>query len=83
MTKYYALPIATKYWKPGEKYLNCIVEAVEKRVADGDFVVVSEKALSTALGNIIDESGVRPGFNAKLISGIWMRIGWRHCLSAL
>ena len=83
MTKYYALPVATKYWKPGEEYLNGIVEAVEKRVADGDFVVVSEKALSTALGKIIDEGGVRPGFNAKLISGIWMRIVWGHFLSAL
>jgi F420-0:gamma-glutamyl ligase-like protein len=83
MTKYYALPIATKYWKPSEKYLNGIVEAVEKRVTDGDFVVVSEKALSTALGNIIDESEVRPSFNAKLISSIWTRIIWGHCLSAL
>jgi F420-0:gamma-glutamyl ligase-like protein len=82
MTKYYALPIATKYWKPGEKYLINILEAIEKRVADGDFVVISEKALSIALGNIIDESGIKPTFNAKLISGTWMRIIWGHFLGA-
>jgi F420-0:gamma-glutamyl ligase-like protein len=83
MTKYYALPVATKYWKPGEKYLNSIINAVEKRVADGDFVVISEKALSTAKGNIIDESAVRPSFNAKLISRLWMRIIWGYFLGVL
>ena len=83
MTKYYALPVATEYWKPGENYLKGILDAVEKRVADGDFVVVSEKALSTALGNIVDESSTRPSFNARLISRFWMRIGWGYFLGVL
>ena len=83
MTKYYALPVATKYWKPGEKYLNSILAALEKKVANGDFVVISEKALSTALGNIIDESGISPGFNAKLISRLWVRIAWGYCIGVL
>jgi F420-0:gamma-glutamyl ligase-like protein len=83
MTKYYALPVATKYWKPGEKYLNGILNAVENRVANGDFVVISEKALSTALGNIIDESSISPSFSAKLISRLWMRIGWGYFLAVL
>jgi F420-0:gamma-glutamyl ligase-like protein len=83
MTKYYTLPVATKYWKPSEKYLNDILDAVEKRVANDDFVVISEKALSTALGNIVDESSIRPSFNAKLISCLWMRIAWGYFLSAL
>ena len=83
MIKYYALPVATKYWKPGEKYLNSILSAIEKRVADGDFVVISEKALSTALGRIVDESGVRPSFNTKLISRLWMRIIWGYFLAVL
>ena len=83
MTKYYALPVITKYWKPGEKYLNGILSALEKRAANGDFVVVSEKALSTAIGNIIDESFTSPSFNAKLISRLWMRIAWGYFLGAL
>ena len=83
MTKYYALPIATEYWKPGENYLRGIIDAVEKRVADGDFVVVSEKALSIALGDIVDESSVSPSLNAKLISRFWMRIGWGYFLGVL
>jgi len=83
MTKYYALAVATKYWKPGENYVNDIIDALEKRVDHGDFVVVSEKALSTAIGNIIDESAVRPSFNAKLISRLWMRIVWGYFLAVL
>lgn len=83
MTKYYALPVATEYWKPGDNYLNGILDAVEKRVAIGDFVVISEKALSTALGNIVDESSINPSLNAKVISRLWMRIAWGYFLGAL
>jgi F420-0:gamma-glutamyl ligase-like protein len=52
-------------------------------VDSGDFVVVSEKAVSIALGNIVDESLIRPSLNAKLISKLWMRIGWGYFLGAL
>jgi F420-0:gamma-glutamyl ligase-like protein len=83
MTKYYALPVATDYWKPSEEYVSSILNAVEKRVADSDFVVLSEKALSTALGNIIDESSVSPSFTAKLISRLWMRVVWGYFLGVL
>ncbi|KON31766.1 hypothetical protein AC478_02265 [miscellaneous Crenarchaeota group-1 archaeon SG8-32-3] len=83
MTKYYALPVSTEYWKPGDNYLNDILDAVEKRVAIGDFVVISEKALSTALGNIVDESSINPSLNAKVISRLWMRIAWGYFLGAL
>lgn len=83
MVKYYALAITTKYWKPGEDYVNEVIEALGKKVDDGDFVVVSEKALSTALNNIVDESSVHPSFNSKLISRVWMRISWGYFLGVL
>ena len=83
MTRYYALAVATKFWKPGEDYLNEIIKAVGEKVDDGDFVVVSEKALSTARNNIVDESAVKAGFSAKLITGLWMRVGWRYFLGVL
>jgi F420-0:gamma-glutamyl ligase-like protein len=83
MTKYYVLPIATKYWKPDENYLSIIIGALEKKVDDGDFVVVSEKALSTALGKIVDESHISSGFSAKLICRLWMRIVWGYFLGEL
>jgi F420-0:gamma-glutamyl ligase-like protein len=83
MTKYHVLAVTTKYWKPGEDYANEIIKAIGKRVDDDDFMVVSEKALSTALNNIIDESPVHPSLNAKLISKLWMRIVWGYFLGVV
>jgi F420-0:gamma-glutamyl ligase-like protein len=83
MAKYCALALTTKYWKPKDDYLLEVMKAVEKSVADGDFVVVSEKALSTARNNIVDEKSVTPSFNAKLIAGIWMRKCWGYFLGPL
>jgi F420-0:gamma-glutamyl ligase-like protein len=83
MVKYYALAVTTKYWKPRQDYLKEIVEALARRVSDGDFVVVSEKAISTALGNIVDESRIHPSLNAKLITKLWMRFMWGYFLGAL
>ena len=83
MTKYKALALTTKYWKPGENHVNEIIKTIGKYVADGDFVVISEKALSTALGRIVDESKVKPNLNAKIISKFWMRIVWGYFLGLL
>ena len=72
--------IPTKYWRPGENYLEHIVESIQRKVTDGDFVVLSEKAISTALGNIVDESKVKTTLSAKLIAGFWMRTVWGFLL---
>jgi len=82
MPKYQALAVVTSYWRPGEDFLNAIVKAIAKRVEDGDFVVVSEKALSTASGNIVDENRVQPGLTARFLARWWMRVCWGHVFSA-
>jgi F420-0:gamma-glutamyl ligase-like protein len=83
MLKYCALALATKFWRPGEDFLAEIIKTLSQKVADGDFVVVSEKALSTAQGNIVDESAVQPSLNAKLIARFWMWVCWGYLFSAL
>lgn len=83
MVRYKALAVATKYWRPGEDYLEEIIEGVKGKVCDGDFVVVSEKAISTATNNIVDENDVKPGLSAKLIAKYWMRIVWGYFLGSL
>ena len=80
MGKYKARPITTKFWKPKEAYLCDIVKAVTNKVADGDFVVVSEKAISTAQGNIVDESKIRASVSAKVLASFWMRVVWGYLL---
>ena len=66
MARYYALALTTKYWKPGTDYINEVVGALKGKVADGDFVIVSEKAISTAENNIVDESAFNPSVNCKV-----------------
>jgi F420-0:gamma-glutamyl ligase-like protein len=78
MTRYQALALTTRYWKPGTDYINQIMIVSEKRVSDGDFVVVSEKALSTAQNNIVDESSICPGLTARILAKIWMPFVWGY-----
>jgi F420-0:gamma-glutamyl ligase-like protein len=83
MVKYTALAVTTNYWKPHSDYTEKILAAVEGKVEDGDFVVVSEKAVSTALGCMVDESKVEPGLTAKVLAGFWMRVVWGYPLGIL
>lgn len=76
MTKYRALAVSTSYWKPGSNYTLHIADSLAGKLCDGDFVVISEKALSTATGNIIDESMVKPSGNARFLASFWMRVVW-------
>jgi F420-0:gamma-glutamyl ligase-like protein len=80
MTKYSALAVATSYWKPNEAYLDRISAALYGKIRDGDFVVVSEKALAVVTGKIVDESKVKPSRNARFIADFWMRIVWGYPL---
>lgn len=83
MVKYKALAITTKYWRPGEDYLEEIIRRVKGKLSDEDFLVVSEKAISTAKNNIIDENLIEPSLNAKLIAKYWMQKVWGHLLGLL
>ena len=83
MTKYTALAITTSYWNPKDSYTDKILNAIENKVEDGDFVVVSEKAISTAMGNMVDESTVKPSLTARVMARFWMRIVWGYPLGVL
>lgn len=71
-----AIAVRTPYWRPETDYIRVILDAVEHLIQDGDIVTVSEKALSVARGLIVDESKIRPGLLAKLLSRIWIRRIW-------
>jgi F420-0:gamma-glutamyl ligase-like protein len=83
MTKYTALAITTNYWRPDSVYKDKIVAAIDSKVEEGDFVVVSEKAISTALGCMVDEGTVKPNMMAKFLAGCWMRLVWGYPLGIL
>ncbi len=83
MSKYKVLAVITKFWRPKTDLLEKIVENIKGKIADGDFVVISEKAISTAMNNIADESTVKPSLSAKFIAKFWMRIVWGYFLGRL
>jgi len=80
---YRAAALSSPYWKPGEDYLKKVVECIKDKVDDGDFVTISEKAISVAEGNIIDESKVKPGSLARFLAHYWMRVIWGYVLGPL
>lgn len=70
------LTLRCRYWRPGTDYLTEITERVSKHVESGDIIAVSEKAISTATNNIIDEAQVTPSSLAWFLSGFWTRKIW-------
>lgn len=70
------ITLRCQYWRPGTEYLEVITDRVKDHLQDGDIVAISEKAISTALGNIADESTVKPSNLARFLSSIWTRKIW-------
>lgn len=71
-----ARPIKTEYWRPGVDFLKIIFSSVSGCCEDGDFVVISEKAISVAMGRVVDESKTQPGLMANILAKVWMRLVW-------
>jgi len=66
----------TGFWRPGTDYVSEIIKFTSPHLKDGDIIAVSEKAVSTASGNIYDEAGVMPGRVAKFLADFWTRKMW-------
>lgn len=78
-----AIRVRTGYWRPGTDYVKEIVDAVGPVLEDGDVVAVSEKAISTAEGLILDESKFAPGRLSQFLATFWMRFMWGFPLGCL
>jgi len=81
--KYKKLAIVTPCWKPSDDFLQIIIDSVEGKIDDGDLLTVSEKAISTAQGNILDESTIHPSLLARFLAKYWMRLVWGYVLGPL
>ena len=71
------------YWRPGHNYVEAIFNLVKGSLREGDIIAVSEKALSTALGNVVDEAKVNPSVMAKFLASFWTRVIWGYFLGFL
>jgi F420-0:gamma-glutamyl ligase-like protein len=74
------MTITTCYWKPRENYLQQIIDSIKSKVEEDDFVTISEKAISTALSNLVDESKTQHGWLTHFLAKYWMRLFWGHIL---
>lgn len=83
MKRYKFLAVKTRYWKPNENYIAEIYVAVKGKVNEDDIVVVSEKAISTATRNTVDEHLVNPSSTARFLAKYWMRYVWAYVLGPL
>jgi F420-0:gamma-glutamyl ligase-like protein len=81
--RYKAVAVKSSYWTPKEDYTTQITSAIKNIIHDGDYVAISEKAISTALGNLVDEKTVKPSFLARFIAKYWMRIVWPYILGPI
>jgi F420-0:gamma-glutamyl ligase-like protein len=83
VTTFKALAVSTGYWKPSEDYIANIIESAKSKLKDGDIVTVSEKAISTASGKIVDESKIKPSLTARFLAKYWTHIVWGYLLGPL
>lgn len=72
--------IQSSYWRPGIDYCKIIVKLIELELHSSDIVVISEKALSIAKGNLINEDKVKPSNLSFFLAKIWSRVFWGHFL---
>jgi F420-0:gamma-glutamyl ligase-like protein len=75
--------IKSKYWRPGDDFLKIIVDSITEFCEDGDIIVLSEKAVSVALGRVVDEAREHPRLLAKVLARIWMRYVWGYVLGPM
>jgi len=66
----------TSFWRPGTDYVSEIIRVTSTHLKNGDIIAVSEKAISTASGNIYNEARVLPGTVAKFLAGYWTKGLW-------
>ncbi|MEM0232479.1 MAG: coenzyme F420-0:L-glutamate ligase [Candidatus Nezhaarchaeales archaeon] len=76
-----AIPLRSNVWRPGTNFKKKIVELVRNVVLDGDYVVISEKALSAALGLLYDESSIKSDFYSRLMTYLTTNVLWGLLLS--
>ncbi len=82
-TGWEATAIKTPYWRPGEDHREAVLSAVRKHLQKDDIIVVSEKAIATAKGLLVDESKIPPSRLATAIALVWVRWVWGYILGVL
>ncbi|MEM2058456.1 MAG: coenzyme F420-0:L-glutamate ligase [Thermoproteota archaeon] len=78
-----AIPLRSKLWKPKTDFKQEIVKLISGIATTGDYVVLSEKALSTAMGLVCDESTIDSDPYSELMVFLTVRLLWGKMLGRL
>lgn len=76
-----AIALESKIWRPKTDFKRSIAELVKKVALDGDYIVISEKALSSALGLLYDESSIKIDPYSKVMTYLTTNLLWGFALS--
>ncbi|MEM4575872.1 MAG: coenzyme F420-0:L-glutamate ligase [Candidatus Nezhaarchaeales archaeon] len=76
-----AIALESKIWRPKTDFKKSIAELVKEVALDGDYIVVSEKALSSALGLLYDESSIKIDPYSKVMTYLTTNLLWGLALS--
>ncbi len=69
------------YWYPGTNAVKKLIHEYYKMVNNGDFLIISEKALAIAYGHIYDESLIRTDKITYILTLILNKYVWGYILS--
>lgn len=78
-----AIALRSSVWRPGTNFKRKIAELVRNVISSGDYVVVSEKALSAALGLLCDESSIKTDVYSKIMTYLTTNVLWGALLSRI
>ncbi|MEM0217206.1 MAG: coenzyme F420-0:L-glutamate ligase [Candidatus Nezhaarchaeales archaeon] len=78
-----AIPLRSNVWRPGTNFKKKIAELIKNVALNGDYVVVSEKALSAALGLLYDESSIKSDLYSRLMTYLTTNVLWGLLLSRI
>lgn len=76
-----AIPLRSKIWRPKTDFKRKVAELIKEVALDGDYIVVSEKALSSALGLLYDESSINSDLYSKVMTYLTTNLLWGMALS--
>lgn len=81
--KLYVIRKPCRYWFPGTDVAREIINFYGNKIENGDTIIISDKALSIALGNIYDESVVDVDPMTIAMTFLTSRILWGRLLKTL
>lgn len=76
------IPIKTEYIHANEGY-GKIINSVKEICQENDYLIISETPISTAEGNLLDESKYTPGLLAIFLADVWSKYFWGYILCPL